>query len=155
MQVEARQSKDDDLAWLAAIHTRMPFALTPLLPFPLVAPIIPSLPHLPPLSLTPCPPLPPLCPQVFGEIGWNSIRLLGNTSALLMMDTRSERTRETILTYNTWGAMQQQLLALPTTVRHVVVVATVPVIYPAVPNAVEAALMHLSGEGREEGGFLV
>ena len=40
---------------------------------------------------------------------------------------------------------QQRLAALPSTVRHVIVVATVPVIYPKI-KVVEAAINFLTGE---------
>eukprot|EP00955_Chlamydomonas_euryale_P018557 197804-Chlamydomonas_euryale.AAC.2 len=47
----------------------------------------------------------------------------------------------------TWALVQQRLAALPSSIKHVVVVAAVPMVYPKIP-LVESALMHLTGQGR-------
>ncbi|KAJ9515395.1 hypothetical protein QJQ45_016390, partial [Haematococcus lacustris] len=84
---------------------------------------------------------------VWGEFGWNWLTFLGSSTALLMLDTRSERTRDQIVRPLSWAMAQQRLAALPASVRHLVVVAGVPLVYPTIP-VVESALTFLSGFGR-------
>ena len=60
-----------------------------------------SLPRITKLSTAPTT-LPP-CPQVFGEVGWNWVSCVGPTTALVVMDSRSERTRQQIIRPETWG----------------------------------------------------
>ncbi len=70
--------------------------------------------------------------QVFGEFGWNWLGCLGSSTAILMLDSRTERGRDHVLRPGSWAMIQQRLAALPGGVRHVVVVAPVPVVYPQV-----------------------
>lgn len=47
----------------------------------------------------PCP-----CPQVFGGPStWNWLGQLGSSLAVLVLDTRSERTREMVLSTDSWS----------------------------------------------------
>lgn len=85
--------------------------------------------------------------QVFGEYGWNWVGCLGTSTAVLVMDTRTERSREFVVRPASWVMIQQQLAALPSSIKHVVVVATVPFIYPKIA-IVEASLGFLTGQGR-------
>lgn len=85
---------------------------------------------------------PPL--QVFGEYGWSWMSCLGSTTAIVMLDSRTERTREQIIRPATWAMVRERLSMLPSTVRHVIMLTTVPVIYPKIP-IVEAALTYMSG----------
>eukprot|EP00798_Chlamydomonas_sp_ICE-L_P007892 gene7892-1102_t len=70
--------------------------------------------------------------QIFGEVGWNWLGCLGSTTAVLMLDTRSERSRGQIITPSTWAMVKESVALLPPTVQHLVVVTAVPLIYPQV-----------------------
>ncbi|KAG2487923.1 hypothetical protein HYH03_013503 [Edaphochlamys debaryana] len=82
----------------------------------------------------------------WGLTGLSWTRMLGNTTAVVALDTRGERTREQVVRPATWAAFQDQLAKLPAGTRHVVVLATVPLIYPTVPG-IEEAMMALAGTG--------
>ncbi|GAX72780.1 hypothetical protein CEUSTIGMA_g236.t1 [Chlamydomonas eustigma] len=87
--------------------------------------------------------------QVFGEFGWNWLGCLGATTAVLLIDVRTERSLETCVRPGTWAMIQQRLAALPTTIKHVVLVTPVPLVYPQVP-IVESSLEYLTGHGRTQ-----
>eukprot|EP00798_Chlamydomonas_sp_ICE-L_P005739 gene5739-6031_t len=70
-----------------------------------------------------------------------------STTALLVTDTHTERSRQQIIRPATWAMIQQRVAALPSTVRHVVIVATVPVIYPKI-KIMESAIEFMTGKGR-------
>ena len=61
-----------------------------------------------------------------------------------MLDSRTERSRENVIRPGTWAMVQQRLAALPASVKHLVVVAPVPIVYPQVP-IVESSLEYLTG----------
>eukprot|EP00198_Chlamydomonas_reinhardtii_P002710 XP_001692046.1 predicted protein [Chlamydomonas reinhardtii] len=82
----------------------------------------------------------------WGLTGLSWTRMVGSTTAVIGLDSRGERTREQIIRPASWAAFQDQCAKLPAGVRHVVVVATVPTIYPSVPG-VEDAMMALAGTG--------
>jgi hypothetical protein len=83
--------------------------------------------------------------QVFGEFGWNWLGCLGSSTAVLMLDTRTERSRDQCVRPGSWAMVQQRIAALPSTVKHLVVVASVPVVYPQV-KIVESSLKFLTGD---------
>ncbi|KXZ56912.1 hypothetical protein GPECTOR_1g822 [Gonium pectorale] len=82
----------------------------------------------------------------WGLTGLSLTRMLGSSTAVVALDSRGERTREAVLRPATWAAFQDQVAKLPAGVRHVVVLATVPVIYPTVP-CLEDAMDALAGTG--------
>ncbi|KAJ3090403.1 hypothetical protein HK102_003836 [Quaeritorhiza haematococci] len=63
------------------------------------------------------------------------IKLLGSTTALLGIDTRSERTANQVITEPTWDHIFWRLSLLPASVRHLVVLTGVPVVYPRLTMA--------------------
>ncbi|KAG9327848.1 hypothetical protein KVV02_000294 [Mortierella alpina] len=64
--------------------------------------------------------------------GWNCITHFGKRTLVVLPDTRSERTKETILSNETYELLNRQIREqlLPTT-RHLVVVLGTPLVYPA------------------------
>ena len=74
---------------------------------------------------------------------------LGSSTAVLMLDARTERSQEHCLRPGSWAMIQQRVAALPTSVKHLVVVAPVPVVYPEIP-VVESSLKFMTG-GRKGG----
>lgn len=81
---------------------------------------------------------------MFGEFGWNWLGCLGATTAVLLLDSRTERSRENVIRPGSWAMVQQRLAALPASIKHLVVVAPVPIVYPQVP-IVESSLEYLTG----------
>ena len=61
------------------------------------------------------------------------LKLLGPTVAILGVDIRSERTKEQIMSKESWDVVFAKAQDLPQTVRHLMVNFTVPIIYPKVP----------------------
>ncbi|GFR40520.1 hypothetical protein Agub_g1089 [Astrephomene gubernaculifera] len=82
----------------------------------------------------------------WGLTGLSWTRLLGGSTAVVGLDSRGERTRAQVVRPASWAAFQEQVAQLPAGVRHVVVVATVPLIYPSIPG-VEEAMLALAGTG--------
>ncbi|EFJ41758.1 hypothetical protein VOLCADRAFT_121617 [Volvox carteri f. nagariensis] len=82
----------------------------------------------------------------WGLTGLSWTMMLGNTTAVVGLDSRGERTREQIIRPASWAAFADQVVKLPAGVRHVVAVATVPLVYPTVPG-IEEAMMALAGTG--------
>ncbi|CAO3565933.1 unnamed protein product [Mortierella alpina] len=72
--------------------------------------------------------------------GWNCITHFGKRTMVVLPDTRSERSKETILSNETFDLLEREIQArlLPTT-RHLVVVLGTPLVYPAL-TFVEDAL---------------
>ncbi|KAF9956054.1 hypothetical protein BGZ72_003080 [Mortierella alpina] len=72
--------------------------------------------------------------------GWNCIAHFGKRTMVVLPDTRSERSKETILSNETFDLLEREIKAklLPTT-RHLVVVLGTPLVYPAL-TFVEDAL---------------
>eukprot|EP00884_Botryococcus_braunii_P001168 jgi/Botrbrau1/11051/Bobra.92_2s0022.1 len=66
-------------------------------------------------------------------VTFSQIRLLGSTVALVLLDTRSERTVQRICSPASYHEMFQRLHGLPACVKHAVLVTTVPVIFPSLP----------------------
>jgi hypothetical protein len=64
--------------------------------------------------------------------GWNCITHFGKRTLVVLPDTRSERTKEMILSPETYKLLDDTIRAniLPTT-RHLVIVLGTPLVYPA------------------------
>ncbi|KAJ1509085.1 hypothetical protein HMI54_002640 [Coelomomyces lativittatus] len=66
-----------------------------------------------------------------GHPGFHRVVQCGASMALLLPDTRTERTLDTVVTSFSWDAMFHALHHLPTSsLRHVLLVAPVPMVYP-------------------------
>lgn len=62
---------------------------------------------------------------------YSLLRQLGQSMHILLVDTRSERTRDTVVSQETWDLIFNRLnTSLSSEVRHLVVVTGVPVVYP-------------------------
>eukprot|EP00891_Asterochloris_glomerata_P005631 jgi/Astpho2/5631/Aster-x0692 len=94
----------------------------------------------------------PLNPQALATYSW--IRLAGQTVAMVAPDQRAgtaciplqERTKKQIISRESYDALFRRLGALPPTVRHVVLVLTVPLVFPELP-AQEAVWRALDNAG--------
>ncbi|KAF8927926.1 hypothetical protein BGZ58_010010, partial [Dissophora ornata] len=64
--------------------------------------------------------------------GWNNVTHFGKRTLVLLPDTRSERSKETILSNETYEMLNRQVREqlLPTT-KHLIVVLGTPLVYPA------------------------
>lgn len=60
------------------------------------------------------------------------MKLLGPQVALVAPDTRSERSKKTIVSAESWNMIFERMNGLPGSVQHVVLLTTVPVLYPKV-----------------------
>lgn len=71
--------------------------------------------------------------------GWNSIAHFGKRTLVVLPDTRSERSKQTILSNHTYDLLEQEIRArlLPTT-KHLVIVLGTPLVYPALTLFEEA-----------------
>ncbi|KAF9208504.1 hypothetical protein BGZ49_008588 [Haplosporangium sp. Z 27] len=83
--------------------------------------------------------------------GWSCVTHFGKRTLVLLPDTRSERSKETILSNETYEMLNRQVREqlLPTT-RHLVVVLGTPLVYPALTlfeDALETMGDSLSREG--------
>lgn len=75
--------------------------------------------------------------------GLSFLKLMGPEVAVLGVDIRSERTKSLILCEESWKQIFERVVNLPGSVRHLIVVFTVPIVYPHVPIA-EALLSLIS-----------
>ncbi|KAL3136206.1 hypothetical protein ABBQ32_007220 [Trebouxia sp. C0010 RCD-2024] len=71
----------------------------------------------------------PACLKAF-----SLLRMLGPTTCLVAPDSRAERTKKQIISEATYNQMFQLLHELPHSCRHVVVLLTVPIVFPALPG---------------------
>ncbi|KAF9931996.1 hypothetical protein FBU30_009175 [Linnemannia zychae] len=83
--------------------------------------------------------------------GWNCITHFGKHTMVVLPDTRSERTKEMILSESTYKMLDDQIRSnlLPTT-RHLIVVLGTPLVYPALTlfeDSLEALGDTLSRQG--------
>ncbi|KAF9365180.1 hypothetical protein BGX34_011074 [Mortierella sp. NVP85] len=71
--------------------------------------------------------------------GWNSIAHFGKRTLVVLPDTRSERSKQTILSNHTYDLLEKEIRArlLPTT-KHLVIVLGTPLVYPALKLFEEA-----------------
>ncbi|DBB15612.1 TPA: hypothetical protein ACH3X3_003824 [Trebouxia sp. C0006] len=65
---------------------------------------------------------------------WSLLRMFGPTTCLVAPDSRAERTKKKIISEGTYNMMFQLLHKLPSSCRHVVVLLTVPIVFPALPG---------------------
>ncbi|KAK9838336.1 hypothetical protein WJX81_005496 [Elliptochloris bilobata] len=61
------------------------------------------------------------------------LRMLGEDMALVVPDTRAERTTKQIISPQAYDMLFQRMAALPDTVRHLVLVLTVPIVFAKLP----------------------
>ncbi|RKP24733.1 hypothetical protein SYNPS1DRAFT_7862, partial [Syncephalis pseudoplumigaleata] len=66
----------------------------------------------------------------FGEVPRCYLSLMGPHTALLVPDGRCERTESTIISKETYDAIFARLNDMPSSVRHLIVVLGVPIVYP-------------------------
>ncbi|KAF9115270.1 hypothetical protein BGX27_008391 [Mortierella sp. AM989] len=78
--------------------------------------------------------------------GWNCITRFGRRTMLVLPDTRSERSKETILSHDTYTLLKTEINAkmLPTT-KHLIIVLGTPLVYPAL-TLFEDTLEKLGGK---------
>ena len=67
----------------------------------------------------------------FGQ-SYSFIRQMGSNIALVAPDVRAERTRNQVVSPESWQLIFARLAALPSSVRHIVFLTTIPVVYPKV-----------------------
>ncbi|DBA98627.1 TPA: hypothetical protein ACH3X1_014416 [Trebouxia sp. C0004] len=65
---------------------------------------------------------------------WSLLRMFGPTTCLVAPDSRAERTKKEIISEGTYNHMFKLLHKLPSSCRHVVVLLTVPIVFPALPG---------------------
>ena len=58
------------------------------------------------------------------------LRMFGPTTCMVAPDSRAERTKKEIISEATYNQMFQMLHKLPDSCRHVVVLLTVPIVFP-------------------------
>lgn len=63
---------------------------------------------------------------------YSLIRLMGSNVALVAPDVRAERTRSQVVSPESWQMIFDRVAALPGSVRHIVLLTTIPVVYPKV-----------------------
>lgn len=61
------------------------------------------------------------------------LKQIGPTVAILGVDIRSERTKQQVLSQDSWVLIFMKIQELPSSVRHLIVNFTVPIVYPKVP----------------------
>ena len=69
---------------------------------------------------------------IFHELGYHSVRYMGPQVALLAIDMRTRRTKEQIMPPATYDLLQKAALELPESVKHVVMLSGVPLVFPSV-----------------------
>jgi hypothetical protein len=72
-------------------------------------------------------------------MGWSFVKYFGPTTAILGLDTRSERDKHRIMSEQSYDLMFNRLRQCPTSVIHCVVMLAVPIVYPRL-ETVEKAL---------------
>lgn len=65
-------------------------------------------------------------------MSFNFVKQFGPNVAIVGVDIRAERTKKQILSRATWEMVFARISSLPQSVTHVVVVLTVPILYPKV-----------------------
>lgn len=72
-------------------------------------------------------------------MGWSFIKYFGPTTAILGLDTRSERDKRRIMSQASYDLMFNRLRQCPPSIIHCVVMLAVPIVYPRL-ETVEKAL---------------
>lgn len=65
--------------------------------------------------------------------GYHSVRYMGPQVALLAIDMRSKRTKDRILPESTYQLLRSTALDLPDSIRHLILMSGVPVVFPKIP----------------------
>ncbi|KAI9224124.1 hypothetical protein BC828DRAFT_374212 [Blastocladiella britannica] len=65
-----------------------------------------------------------------GEHGHSFVSQAGPSMAILMVDVRTERTLKQVVTQRSWDMIWDRLERIPTSTRHLVFPATIPLAYP-------------------------
>jgi hypothetical protein len=78
-----------------------------------------------------------------GNVPRSFVRLLSPTMAIAVPDGRAERTIERIVSEETYQQLFSHIAALPSTVRHLIVLLGVPIVYPRLTFA-ESALQRIA-----------
>lgn len=65
-----------------------------------------------------------------GEHGWSYVRMCGPDTAVLCPDTRAERSLTQVIHPESWVEIERGLSHLPDSVKHLIVVAAIPIAYP-------------------------
>jgi len=76
--------------------------------------------------------------NTLGQFSYHQIRSLGNSMVIMVPDTRSERTPNVIVPQGGWDLMFNELqrrLERHPYIQHILVVLTVPIVYPKIPLA--------------------
>jgi len=69
------------------------------------------------------------------------VRMLGADTALAVPDTRAERTEYQVISPQAYDMLFQRMAALPGSVRHLVLVLTVPIVFAKLPLSEGAMAM--------------
>ncbi|KAL0040536.1 hypothetical protein WJX77_010023 [Trebouxia sp. C0004] len=85
--------------------------------------------------------------DMFGHRGFSMVKQCGPQLALVIPDARAERTKPQVIDPQSWDMIFDRMRALPPSTRHVVMVTTVPVVYPQIPGS-EKILETVSGADR-------
>ncbi|KAL0045166.1 hypothetical protein WJX82_010887 [Trebouxia sp. C0006] len=85
--------------------------------------------------------------DMFGHRGFSMVKQCGPQLALVIPDARAERTKPQVIDPESWDMIFDRMRALPPSTRHVVMVTTVPVVYPQIPGS-EKILETVSGADR-------
>lgn len=59
----------------------------------------------------------------------------GHETAIACLDARAERSQKQIISPESWGKLSQRFNSLPASVKHLIVVAGVPLVYPRMATA--------------------
>lgn len=89
----------------------------------------------------------PQLSDMFGHRGFSMVKQCGPQLALVIPDARAERTKPQVIDPQSWDMIFDRMRALPPSTRHVVMVTTVPVVYPQIPGS-EKILETVSGADR-------
>lgn len=73
-----------------------------------------------------------MCVCKFRGESYSFLKMLGPRVALIAPDSRSERSKKQIISPESWSLIFDRLNNLPGSVQHVVMLTTVPVLYPKV-----------------------
>jgi hypothetical protein len=73
------------------------------------------------------------------DSGWSYIKYFGSTTAIVGLDTRSQRDKLRIVSQQSYDVIFNNLRMMPPTITHCVVMLSIPIIYPRL-ETVEKAL---------------
>lgn len=67
--------------------------------------------------------------------GWHFVKYMGPTVAVVGLDTRSERNQHQVMAGPTYQGLFPKIATLPPSIQHVILVISVPVVYPRMDTA--------------------